>query len=446
MQAPAPNSPATPQLVRAIGRWSLAALTVNSIIGSGIFGLPSLIAGLVGRASPWAYLLSAAGMGVIMACFAEVASQFTGAGGPFLYARVAFGRFVGIQMGWLSWLVRVTAAAANANLFTIYLAEFWSHAKDPLPRVLVLTALIGIITAINYRGVKAGTQVSNIFTAGKLIPLAIVIVAGLAYLAAGHKFVPQPIVHAGAGSWLQATLLLVFAYGGFEGALMPLGEATNPRRDAPFALFTALITCTLVYTLIQIIVMAVLVSPQSTDRPLAIAAHQILGPAGGWLIALGALISVYGYLAAHIINTPRLTFALAEHGDIPQFFAAVHPRFRTPFVSIIMFGLAVWALAFWGNFKWNVILSAASRLFTFAVVCAAVIQLRRTQPERAAFRLPAGLLFALLGIAFSLVLVMRMGRQEWLILLATAVISFLNWLWARRQSSLLPPSTTDPSS
>ena len=435
-----------PQLVRAIGRWSLAALTVNSIIGSGIFGLPSLIAGLVGRASPWAYLLAAAGMGVIMACFAEVASQFTGAGGPYLYARAAFGRFLGIQMGWLSWLVRVTAAAANANLFTIYLAEFWSRAKEPVPRVLVLTALIGIITAINYRGVKAGTQVSNIFTAGKLIPLAIVIVAGLAYLAAGHKSIPQPIVHAGAGSWLQATLLLVFAYGGFEGALMPLGEATDPRRDAPFALFTALITCTLVYTLVQIIVMSVLVNPQSTDRPLAIAAHQILGPAGGWLIALGALISVYGYLAAHIINTPRLTFALAEHGDIPQFFAAVHPRFRTPSVSITMFAIAVWGLAFGGNFKWNVILSAASRLFTFAVICAAVLQLRRTQPDRATFRLPAGLFFALLGIAFSLVLVMRMGRQEWLILLATTMISFLNWLWARRQSSLLPPSTTNPSS
>ena len=431
MQGSASSSQESPQLLRAIGRWSLAALTVNSIIGSGVFGLPSLIAGLVGRASPWAYLIAAAGMGIIMACFAEVASRFTGAGGPYLYARVAFGRFLGIQMGWLSWLVRVAAAAANANLFTIYLAEFWPHAKDPLPRVLVLTALIGVITAINYRGVKAGTQVSNLFTAGKLIPLAILIVAGLGYLAMGHHAVSQPVVHAGADAWLQATLLLVFAYGGFEGALMPLGEAKDPQRDAPFALFTALATCTLIYTLIQVVVMAVLDNPQATDRPLAIAADRILGPAGGSLIALGAMVSVYGYLAAHMINAPRLTFALAEHRDIPQLFARIHPRFRTPTVSILMFAVAVWAMAFWGNFKWNVILSAASRLFTFAVVCAAVLQLRRTQPGRAAFRLPAGVFFALFGIAFSLVLVTRMGRKEFLILLATAVISFLNWLWAR---------------
>ena len=428
--APTSNEP---QLLRAIGRWSLAALTVNSIIGSGVFGLPSLIADLVGRNSPWAYLIAAAGMGAIMACFAEVASRFMGAGGPYLYARAAFGRFLGIQMGWLSWVVRVAAAAANANLFTIYLAEFWSHAKNPVPRVLVLTALIGIITAINYRGVKAGTQVSNVFTAGKLIPLAILIIAGFIFLATGHKVVPQPDVHAGANAWLEATLLLVFAYGGFEGALMPLGEARNPRRDAPFALFTALATCTLLYTLIQIIVMAVLANPQATDRPLAIAADRILGPAGGSLIAIGAMISVYGYLAAHTINAPRLTFALAEHSDIPQLLARIHPRFRTPTVSILMFSVAVWAMAFWGNFKWNVILSAASRLFTFAVVCASVIQLRRKQPEQAAFRLPAGFLFAFFGIAFSLVLVTRMGRKEYLILAITALISFVNWLWARRR-------------
>ncbi|HZU43181.1 MAG TPA: hypothetical protein VE994_10945, partial [Terriglobales bacterium] len=178
-------------------------------------------------------------------------------------------------------------------------------------------------------------------------------------------------------------------------------------------------------------VMAVLVNPQATDRPLATTAHLILGPAGGGLIALGALISVYGYLAAHMINAPRLTFALAEHGDIPPVFAAIHHRFRTPHVSIMMFGAAVWALAFWGNFKWNVILSAASRLFTFAVVCAAVIQLRRTQTDRPTFRLPAGIVFATLGVIFSLVLITRMGRREFLILGITALISFLNWLWAR---------------
>ncbi|MGZ4731277.1 MAG: APC family permease, partial [Terriglobales bacterium] len=177
-------------LVRAIGRWSLAALVVNSIIGSGIFGLPADVARLIGRASPWAVLLAGAAAGVIMACFAEVASQFTQAGGPYLYARAAFGRFVGIEMGWMLWLVRLAAPAATSNLFVIYCGEFWPHAKEPLPRFLILTFLYGVLTLINYRGVRASTQVSNVFTVAKLVPLFLVAIAGSFYLLAGHKAAP----------------------------------------------------------------------------------------------------------------------------------------------------------------------------------------------------------------------------------------------------------------
>ena len=141
-----------------MGRWTLVALVINSIIGSGIFGLPNAVAGLVGAAAPFAYLLAGAGIGVIMACFAEVSSQFREAGGPYLYARAAFGRFAGIQMGWLAFLVRLTSAAANANLFVIYLAEFWPTVKQPWPRATVLTLLIGALAFINVRGVRSGVS------------------------------------------------------------------------------------------------------------------------------------------------------------------------------------------------------------------------------------------------------------------------------------------------
>ena len=100
-------------LLRVIGRWSLAALVVNSIIGSGIFALPADVARLVGRASPWAVLLAGAAAGIIMGCFAEVASQFSRAGGPYLYTRVAFGRLVGIEVGWMLWFTRVASWAAR---------------------------------------------------------------------------------------------------------------------------------------------------------------------------------------------------------------------------------------------------------------------------------------------------------------------------------------------
>ena len=151
-------------LVRAIGRWSLAALVVNCIIGSGVFGLPSVLAGLIGRASLLAVVLAAVVMGVIMACVAEVSSRFAQTGGPYLYAREAFGRFMGIQVGWLLWFVRLTACAANANLFVTYLGEFWPLATQPSAKLAILSLLIGILAAINVRGVRAGTHVSNAFT------------------------------------------------------------------------------------------------------------------------------------------------------------------------------------------------------------------------------------------------------------------------------------------
>jgi amino acid transporter len=215
--------------------------------------------------------------------------------------------------------------------------------------------------------------------------------------------------------------------------MMPMGEAKDPRRDAPFALFMGLVICAIVYTLIQLVVDGVLPNPAGTDRPLAMAARQFLGPFGAVLLTLGALVSVYGYLSGQMLNAPRLTFAFADREDFPAFFGAVHPKFRTPHVSIVIFALLVWTLAMAGTFRWNVTLSALARLFTYGLVCGALLVLRRRQPAAAAFRLPLGKALAVLGIAFSLALVSRMGRNELLILLATAAIALLNWGWVRRR-------------
>ena len=421
-----------PELVRAIGRWTLTGLVLNSIIGSGIFGLPSVVAGSLGKASPWAYLVAAAGVGTIMACFAEVGSRFREAGGVYLYAREAFGRFAGIQMAWVSWLVRLTAAAANANLFVIYLAQFWSPANERVSRLAILTLLIGVLAFVNYRGVRAGAQLSNVFVISKLVPMLLFALVGLFFLRPGTFVAPT---FAARGAWMDAVLVLVFAYGGFEAALFPMGEAKNPQRDVPFALFVALGVVTFLYTAIQVVVLGVLDSPEKIDRPLAAAAAQFLGPAGAALMTVGALVSVYGYLNGMMLNTPRLTYALAERHDFPHFLAAVHPRFRTPHVSIIAFGLMVWALAVAGNFRWNVTLSAVARLFTYAATCAAVIALRKKQPGREVFRLPAGSVVALAGIAFSLVLVTRMDWSAVIIITVTAGIALVNWFWARKQKA-----------
>lgn len=428
---PPSHSPA--QLVRVIGRWSLTALVINSIIGSGIFGLPSVVAGLVGEASIVAYLVAAAGMGIIMACFAEVASQFHEAGGPYLYARQTFGLFVGLQMGWMTLLVRITAAGANANLFVDYLSEFFPEATAPLPRLGLLTLILGGLAAINYRGVQQGAQTSNIFAIAKLVPLAVFIVAGIYFIAGAHS-PSQPIEVK--PDWPKTMLLLTFAYGGFEAAMIPFGEVKNPRRDAPFALFSALVIVTLLYIHIQIIVMSVLPSLLETKKPLAEAARVFLGVGGAALMSVGAMISVYGYLSSALLNVPRLTFALGEKGDFPRFFGFIHKKFRTPHVSVLFFSGLVWALAIAGSFQWNATLSAVARLLTYAVVCGTMIKLRATKPETDAFRLPGGLLLAIAGILFSLSLFIGIGYGELVALIATIVVATANWVVRRTRPFL----------
>jgi APA family basic amino acid/polyamine antiporter len=421
------------ELVRAIGRWSLVALVVNSIIGSGVFGLPSTVAALIGRSSIWAVVAAGAGMSVIIGCFAEVASRFQQAGGPYLYARVAFGRLMGIQTAWMLWLGQVAAPAANANLFVIYLGEFWPHAKDTVPRTVILTVLVGLLAFVNVRGVRAGAKVSDLFTAAKLVPLLAVIVVGMVVLAHHHWQIATPPVAANQNQWLKAVLLLVFAYGGFETALAPMSEAENPRRDAPFALFMALLLCTGIYALIQWAVVGVLPDAAHSTRPLADVARLAVGPIGAALVAIGALISFYGYLSAKILGMPRVPFALAEQGDFPKVFAAVHPRFHTPYVSILTFAALVWGFALIGEFKWNVTLSAVARLLYYGVGCAALPVLRRKQPDGGLFRLPAGNFFAALGIVLCLILVTRVDFGQSLILVGTIVLALLNWAIVARR-------------
>jgi amino acid transporter len=230
-------------------------------------------------------------------------------------------------------------------------------------------------------------------------------------------------------------LLLVFAYGGFETALAPMSEAKDPRRDAPFALFTALIICTVIYALIQWVVIGVLPDPAHSERPLADVARVAVGSFGAALVAVGALISFYGYLSAKILGMPRVTYALAEQGDFPKAFAAIHPRFHTPYVSILVFSALVWAFALSGEFKWNVTLSAVARLLYYAVCCAALPVLRRKQPGTASFRLPAGNLLAALAVLICAVLLTQVDFGQSLIVGATITLGLLNWLAVRKNES-----------
>jgi basic amino acid/polyamine antiporter, APA family len=433
-QGPSHHTP--PQLVRAIGRWSMVALAVNCIVGSGIFGLPSAVAGYLGRSSPAAVLLAGVAMAAIIACYAEAASQFTGTGGHYLYVRRAFGRFAGIQVGWMTLLSRLTACAAAVNLLVISLGEFWARAGEPMPRFAVVSLFVGTLGVANYRGVAAGTLVSNVSVVAKLVPLTLVAVVGIFYLTTHPALASVPAT-GGLDAWLKAVLLLIFAYGGYEAALFPLGEAKDPRHDAGFALFVALLIVMALYTVLQLVVVGVLPDAAHSERPLADAARTMMGQEGAALIAIGALISVYGYLSANLLGGPRATFALAERGDFPAHFAAIHPRFRTPHFSIVVFAVLVWAFALLGSFTWNVTLSAVARLLYYGAVCAAVPVLRVKQPGAAAIRLPGGPLVPALGVLVCLALLTRVDFSKSLILLAVILTATVNWLLVRGRGKIV---------
>ena len=379
-------------------------------------------------------LLAGAAMAIIMGCFAEVASQFTEAGGPYLYARVAFGRLVGILVGWTLYLGQTAAPAANANLFVIYLAEFWPHAKDPWPRFQILTVLVWLLAVVNARGARQGAIVSNFFTVAKILPLLMVASAGAA-ITIVHPTPWPGLSTYPASAWIKGVFLLIFAYGGFESALAPTGEARNPARDTVFALAVTLISCTALYALIQWVVVRVLGPASTSDRPLAEVARAAMGNPGAGLVAVGAMISVWGYLSAKLLGMPRVTFALAERGDLPRVFAAISPRFHTPWFSILLYASVVWVLALIGSFGWNLTLSVVARLFYYAVVCAAVIPLRRKQRIAGAFRLPGGVLWSVLGVLIAIVLATQADLSKSLILGITVVAALVNWLWTLRPRS-----------
>ena len=441
---PAPGAMAEqPSLVRAIGRWSLVALVLNTIIGTGVFILPGTVGGMLGWAGVWAWVLAALFTAAMIVCFAEVASRFTGAGGAYLYTHAAFGHYVGILMAWMSYFVRCITAAVQANLFVTYLTELWPAAATRPAEIAVTTVFIGAHAAVNIRSVGSGAGVSNVFAAIKAGSLILFGAVGLAWLGSGQG-VPAVLGSDGSlGAWLQALLLLMFAYGGFESALIPLAEAKDPRTDAPFALLAGLVLVTVVYLAAQVTVLATLPDPDVNNRPLAESARVMLGAGGAVVITVAALISVYGWVASNMLNVPRLTMAMAERGDLPAFFGRIHPTFRTPVISILIFAGISWALALQAGLLSNLSLSAVSRLLLYGSVCLALPVFRARErrgvnpPEvgEARFRIAGGPIFAAIGVGIAVVLSTRMNMREVLSMAGLVVLATAHWWYLRSRST-----------
>ena len=376
-------------LVRGVRRWDLVAMVINGIVGAGIFGLPSKVYNLIGAYSLAAFLICALVVSLFVLCFAEVASRFSETGGPYLYAREAFGPAAGFQVGWLMWLTRLTAFAANCNLLASYAGHFWPAAGAGSGRAAVITAVVISLTTINVLGVRETAVATNLFTVGKLLPLLLFITAGLFFINPSSFTPPAQLGH---GDFSTSVLLLIYAFTGFEVATVPAGEVRNPRHDMPFALLLAIGVVAILYVLIQAVCIGTLPELARSERPLAEAASRFLGAAGASVIVAGALISITGNLNASLFAGSRLPFAMAERRELPRLLSAAHPRYRTPHISILLTAAIVLTITLSGSFIYALTLSTITRLLTYAAICAAlpVLRLKGSSPA-AGFRAPAGL-------------------------------------------------------
>ena len=397
-------------LVRAIRRWDLVGVVLNSIIGAGIFVLPAKSFGLVGSYSLVAFVVCAFVVALIVLCFAEVSSRFAATGGPYLYAREAFGPAVGFQVGWLNWIARVTAFATNCNLLVVYLSFFWPAAGAGFWRAVVITLLTLSLTVINVIGVRDAALTSNIFTVAKLLPLILFIAAGLFFLTPANFTLGA---YPSYGSFSTAVLLLVYAFTGFENASVPAGEVLNPRRNMPAAILMGLVMVTFIYVLIQAVSIGTLPGLGGTERPLADAANSFLGPIGGSLIAAGAITSVFGNLNVNLLTSPRILFAMSSHHEIPEWFSRIHNHFRTPYVAILATASLCLVLTLSSSLIYVLTVSTIARLLAYAVTCGALPRLRRKQDAPTALvTIPGGSWISLLAILLSLWLLSNSTLQE----------------------------------
>jgi amino acid transporter len=411
--------------LRDLRKWDLVALVVNSVIGAGIFGLPSRVFALAGTYSLIAYIAAAFAVLLIVLCFAEVSSRFSQTGGPYLYARASFGPFIGFQVGWLLWFGRVTSIASLANLFTGYASFFTPAAATEPWRSILIFVLLFPLTVTNVLGVRASKTFTNIITVAKVTPLCVFALAGLFFVDPQRYSFDSPSY----GSFSQAALLLVFTFTGFEAVTVPTGEMRDPRRHLPFALLVGIIFVGSLYILVQTVSIGTLPGLASSQRPLADASRLFLGPAGALMIAIGALVSITGTQNASLFATPRLLFAMADNGELPRALASTNARYRTPAMAIIVTAVVSIALAIFSTFISALTISTVVRLIAYAITCVAVPLLRRNrEAPPPAFVAPAGPVIAAVAVALSLWLLSNSPTTEMRMSILAVAIGWLIYL------------------
>ena len=390
--------------MRAIGVRALAAGTFNCIVGAGIFVLPAVAAQGLGSAAILSYVVCAVAMGLVILCFAAAGSRVASSGGMYAYTEAAFGPFVGFTVGAVHWFAAgVVASASVANALVGALAEVSPAAGTPLGRAAILVGVYGLLAIANVRGVRVGARLMESIAAAKLVPLILLVGAGLFFARpenlAWHG-VPSP------GAVGQSALLVIFAFAGTEIAVTPGGELQNPARTLPRAILLALALATTLYLGLQATAQGVLGAQlaSETRAPLAAAAHQVFGGGGRLLLLFAGIVSMLGYLSADGLATPRMLYAFGRDEIGPTALSVVHPEYRTPYVAIIANQAISALLAVTGSFRSLLILSNLGALIVYIGVALASIELERrdVRADGPPFRLPGGPTIPILACAVVL--------------------------------------------
>jgi len=433
---------AAASLRRALGRWDLTAIGVNQVIGGSIFLLPAQVALLLGAWSAIAIgVMGLVSLSVAL-CFAELASRFEGTGGPYLYTRKAFGDFFGFEVGWMQWFNRAASQGSIMAGTTMAIGYYWPPATVGMSRAFIIGAIAASLAWVNVRGVRQGATVVNILTVAKLVPLAIFILAGVAYIDPARLTTLPPLTTRQA---LAGALLLIFMYGGYEVVPVPGGEAIDPRRDIPFALVATILAVAAVMTLTQIVAQGVLPDLSTHSTPIADASAVFLGASGALLVGVGSVLSMTGNNAGQVLTGARMIYALAEHRQLPRWFGRVDPRYHTPTNAVMFTSVAAAALALSGSFARLAVAAALAKLIMYAGCAAATLQLRRRGDQpRATFVIPGGPVVPIVALVVSIGIGFGATQEQLLggvIALATgAALYAIQQLSAARRAEIRRPA------
>ena len=414
-------------LKQEIGQLGFAAITLNGLIGGGIFALPALVAAKAGAFSPLLFLLSGALFMTIVLSFARLSRHFVHTGGPSVYVTAAFGPFFGFQTGWLLYLGRITAMAANANLMIAYLLWFFPGLNGDWSRATIVVTVIASLTAVNYVGVRQGLSAVLALSVLKLLPLALLLVVGLSHLS---PLIVRDVVWPTPVTMSESMLLIFYAFVGFESGVINAGEGKKPQRDIAQAIIKAVVFTALLYFMIQWLAISVVANLGGSEQPLAAVARALLGDWGGGLIAFCAIVSILGNLSSVMIAAPRMSFAMARDHTLPAWFADIHPRFATPANSIIFVGLLSAVLAVSNTFIYLAIMSTLVRLVGYIGCIASLSRLEKQGVPRRHYLIP------LVAILTCMWLMSFVSLPAWLTLAAFSVCgSVLYWVTRRHEKN-----------